>query len=358
MSIQGLTGLGPRLPEIGKLFKGAPKETRSKSGKEYQVFGKELDHWRFESKNPLIARLFAEAFAEDSGKPRHIPVFLPFASVDGNFQAWKEAYTASGIQHRCDGETCVLWLDPVSKSYRTDPIACPTLGMSKEEAKFAGCKAVGRLQVVIPALNQIGCVTVETHSKYDIRHLDQALHGFQTLRGGKPSLRDIPFVLSRVETEIDTPSFGKTKKWLVRLAVEQSWAEKYLSLQGRQSLMAIESVELLPDGTEIEEGDGDGEPSKPAPLRTVPAAVESSAVHPNQISAEAHSKTNAALLVLWKSNGKSETEWADYFEKEIKPLTYEQKEARREKWQQVALDKQAKVKAASASVSTTQDEEM
>lgn len=317
MGIQGLTGLGPRLPEIGKLFKGAPKETRSKNGKEYQVFGKELDHWRFESKNPLVARLFAEAFAEDGGKPRHIPVFLPFASVDANFQAWKEAYTTSGIQHRCDDKTCVLWLDPITKSYRTDPIPCPTLGMTKEEAKFAGCKAVGRLQIIIPALNQIGCVTVETHSKYDIRHLDQALHGYQTLRGGKPSLRDIPFVLSRVETEIDTPSFGKTKKWLVRLTVEQSWAEKYLSQQGRQSLMAIETAEIVSDADESADESENG--AQPA--------------------ANGHAEVEKAIFDLWIASGKSEESFVSYRQQTLAPMTLEQKRAKLAECEKAARSK-------------------
>jgi len=261
MAIIGLTGLAPKARRLGKLFKGAPKETKKRqNGGDYQVFGKELDHWRFEPDGsaPFLARVFEEAFAKDAGKPRHIPVFLPFSRAEDNFSAWKEAYVAGGIEHRCDGETCVLWYDAIRNEYRTDPKPCPTLTMTPEDAKYKGCKQVGRLEVIIPALNELGVVTVETHSKHDIRFFDSKLPFYEGLQAD--GLRRIPFILSRVQREIATPRDGKrahVKKWLVELHVDPDWSVKFLSAQRQLALAAVETAEPLLLGAGEEDPDDD-----------------------------------------------------------------------------------------------------
>lgn len=322
MAIQGLTGLGPRLPEIGKLFKGAPKETRSKSGKEYQVFGRELDYWRFESKTPLTARLFAEAFAQDGGKPRHIPVFLPFATASENFQTCKEAYTAGGLEHRCDGHVCTLWLDHSTTRYRTDPVPCPTLTMSAEDAKYRGCKNVARLRVIIPALNQIGLVTVETHSINDILHLDACLPAYESL--WDDGLRRIPFMLSRVEREISTPRDGKRvkiKKWLVELNIDSDWSVKYLSAQRQQSLAAVAAAEpLLLTAADDDEDD----------------------------EASERAEIEAQFSSLWIGSRKAAADFDAYKRTTLAPLSLEQLRAKLTECQKKATS--LKARAATASV--------
>lgn len=250
MPIKGLTGRGARIPEIGKLFKGDKKEKKTNSqGREYETFGKELDYWRFESKEPHIVEAFVKAFVEPSeGKPRTIPVYLPFSRTEENFEAWQEAYTAGGLAHRCDGETCSLWFNEKTSLYETTTIPCPTLSMASEKAKRDGCKPVGRLRVIIPALNQIGCVAVETHSKNDILHLDAALPAYESLR--PEGLRGIPMLLSRVQKEISTPGDGKRtrrSKWLIEIKPNPQWAALYLDAQRQQALASVSEPLALPE---------------------------------------------------------------------------------------------------------------
>lgn len=246
MPIHGLTGRGARFPEIGKLFKGAKKETKTNAqGRNYETFGKELDHWRFESKEPHIVEAFQKAFGPE---PREIPVYLPFSRTEENFEAWQEQYTAGGLSHRCDGEDCVLWLNEETGLYDTAPRPCPTPSMTPEKAKRDGCKPVARMRVVIPALNQIGYVTVETHSKHDILHLDAALPAYESLR--PEGLRGIPMMLCRVKKEISTPGETNGKrtrraKWMIELKPHPEWASLYLDSQRQLALAAVAEPLML-----------------------------------------------------------------------------------------------------------------
>jgi hypothetical protein len=293
MAIKNLTGRGARLPEIGKLFKGAKKEKKvSQNGREYETFGRELDYWRFESKDPLIMEAFNEAFTaklQPDEKLREIPVYLPFPLASQNFEAWQEAYTAGGLSHRCDGETCVLWLDEKTQTYQSTPKPCPTLKMAPEKAKRDGCKAVGRLQVVIPALNQLGFVTVETHSKNDILHLDAALQAYESLRS--EGLRGIPMLLRRVQKSISTPGDGKRArrdKWMIELKPHPEWAALYLDSQRQQALAAVASPLLLT--TNLTEDDDDDDTQ---------ADIE-------------REQILAAMGDIYIGKGKTEIEWASY----------------------------------------------
>lgn len=240
MPIKRLQGRAMMLPPIGKLFKGEPKQKVKKTrpdGSTYEIetFGKELDYWRFESDQRHVAEAFFNAFG---AQPRSLPVFLPFMTPEENFQYWQEAYTAGGLDHRCDGEICSVWLDKATGKYRTDPVQCPTLKMTPEQAKKTGCKDVARLQVLIPALPELGFVTMETHSVNDILFFIQSLPAYASLRP-KTGLRHIPFILSRFQAEISTPREGKrvmTKKWLVSLRPDPNWSRDFLEAQHQEML--------------------------------------------------------------------------------------------------------------------------
>ncbi len=295
MPIVGLTDRGARLPEIGKLFKGAKKEKKTnREGREYETFGKELDHWRFESREPEVAKAFLEEFGP---KPQELPVYLPFPRTDDNFEAWHEAYTAGGLTHRCDGKTCVLWLDEKTGIYQTSPKPCPTLSMAPEKAKRDGCKPVARLKVIIPALNQIGCVTVETHSKNDILHFHAALTAYESLRA--EGLRGIPMMLCRVQKEISTPGDGKRArraKWLIEIKPESDWARKYLDRQRKAELAAVAETRLLTTSlTEEEEEEYQGE----------------------AVMDDGRGEILAEMSDLWEEKGKSAKDWPAYVNKEL-----------------------------------------
>ena len=174
-------------PCIGKLRKGGVKQI-GKSGKE--VMGRDLDHFRFTTDDTDAATAFNAYYGAE---PKAINVFLPYATTDENFAAWMEEYRAGGLVRRCDGETCVFSRD-VKGNAVTSPTPC---------ARPCGCKQVGRLAVIVPELVRMAYVTVETHSVYDIIQLTENLQAAQAMRG---DLRGIPFILSRREREISTPT--------------------------------------------------------------------------------------------------------------------------------------------------------
>ena len=215
MPIKGLTDRNaPKFPRIGFIRKGGPK--RERNGKE--IMGLDLDHFRFDSDDAEACAAFKEAYGDE---PRQINVFFPWPDVDQNWQAWREEYTASALQHRCDGETCVLWLDKKTGEYSTDPEPCP-----------GGCKEIGYLNVIIPELGRMAYVTVLTHSINDIMEIQNNLEAYQLLGG---QLRGVPFVLRRIERKISTPS-GKNDgkrarraKWLMHLETKPGWTRLKLA---------------------------------------------------------------------------------------------------------------------------------
>lgn len=232
-----------QFPCIGKLRKGGPKR-QGKNGKE--IMGVDLNHFRFDTDDALAMQRFTEAYGEE---PDTVTVFLPYVSTAENFSAWQEHWVGGGLRHRCDGETCVMWLDEKSGTYRTDPIPCP-----------GGCKETGRLMVIIPELQRFAYVSVETHSIWDIITLEENLQAIESLRG---SLQGIPFNLKRRPREISTPGpDGKRvrrEKWLLSIEVDPTWAAMQLDAMQRTALTAISAERpALPDfqaDDPVEDGD-------------------------------------------------------------------------------------------------------
>ncbi len=202
-------------PKVGVLRKGG---VRPESGK---APGKDLTYFRFDSDD---ARANAHFRATYGDEPTMINVFLPHQTAAQNFSCWQEAYVAGGLMHRCDGETCVIWLD--GKKYSTEPKPCP-----------GGCKEVGRLMVIIPELQRFAYVTVETHSINDIIRLQENLQAVEFLRG---DMRGIPFILKRTPVEISTPTpdgkRARREKWLLSIEVDPAWAALQLESMHRAAL--------------------------------------------------------------------------------------------------------------------------
>lgn len=274
MAIQGLTGKGNALPIIGKLFKGGQKQKKTRAdGHQYETFGKELHYWRFESKFDHIKQAFDRHFKDE---PQELFVYLPFPTPEENFQTCKEAYTRGALQHRCDGQVCSLWLDPTTQQYKTEPIPCPTLAMTPQDAVKFGCKEIGRLNVVIPALNELGFVTMETHSKNDIVFLDQILPTYQGLHDF--GLTRIPFSLYRYQKEISAVQNGqrvRVKKWLVGIKPMTDWAAKYLSAKSVSLLNSAVEVKMLQSGNLPEDIDDENDETEILCAPEIAAAIES-----------------------------------------------------------------------------------
>lgn len=236
MPIRGLTDTARAVfPVIGKLRKGGP---RPESGNRP---GPDLDHWRFVTDRPEILDAFERAYGEE---PRDLDIYLPYARVEDNFTTWKEAWSAGGLRHRCDGEVCTVWLQE-DGTYSTEPVACP-----------GGCKEVGRLSVILPALlriGHVGAVTMETQSLNDIMAIQGALLATVEARNHE-DLRGIGFRLRRVRQRISTPGKNgrriRRDKWLVKLEPAAIWI--------RAQLQAAEARALLPDGAATKQLDQDG----------------------------------------------------------------------------------------------------
>lgn len=232
MAIKGLTDRRTAsFPQIGVLRKGTEKQTNA-NGK--QTYGKDLQGFRFDTDDPEALDAFTTHYGDE---PRSIDVYLPFETVDENFETSKEAWSASALQHRCDGETCTRWLDKKTGKYSSEPIPCP-----------GGCKEVGRLKVIIPALRRMVYVVAETHSIHDLVNLTEQLTALYIVRG---SLRGIPMILSRRPREISTPrgegQRARVTKWLMSIEAAPSWVELQLSAMERQALPGGSQPLALPE---------------------------------------------------------------------------------------------------------------
>ena len=261
--IKNLTDqITPRFPRLGKLRKGGERPENGKAP------GQDLDHFRFVSENPAIVQAFTDAYGET---PRTIQVYIPYPTPDEAFPTWAEVWGATGLLHRCDGETMTVWQE--NGKYITGEKPCP--GGHKDNDYLRD--AVGRLDLIIPELieaGHVGYVTLETHGKHDIRAILQTLHAVYEARSSNElGLRGVLFNLRRVQESISTPGFGnqagkrsRVNKWLVKLEPAADWM--------RLQLEMARSAQMLPAGDEtpqLESGE-DGiiegqvvEPQAPAP---------------------------------------------------------------------------------------------
>lgn len=246
MPIQGLTTKAASFVELGTIRKGGAKTDPKRPGPD-------LDYFRFVTADQEAADAFKEAFTD---KPRSIEFVLPFESLEENYEAWREAYVASGLAHRCDGVTCVQWRDDKGKmQFGEKP--CPT--PSEAERKAGGCKQVGRLKIIIPALKRFAYITVTTTSIYDIMTMYQNLLAIQMVSG---TLRGVPMILRRTEKEISTPAEGgnraRRKKWLLSIEPHPQWVEKKLLEQRNEAFGLIEAAKaplMIESGAVIEDDD-------------------------------------------------------------------------------------------------------
>lgn len=245
--IYGLTDGEARWPRIGSLRKGDEKpETGNKPGKDLDK------EFRFVGNDPETDLDFERVFG--STHVDGLTVRLPYPGVPQVWQAWREHWVAGGLVCRCDGINHVFWRDAKGE-YQTDPKPCPGR---------ATClaKPVGRLEVLIPALERMGTVSVLTTSVNDIVNLDACLRQLALTFG---DLTNVPLRLSRVSRAISTPAAdGKRArriKWLIHLEAEPEWVRHMLTARGQAPLeLTAREVRALPpppdDGADDDTGGG------------------------------------------------------------------------------------------------------
>lgn len=244
MSIDGLTG-NARYPRLGVLRKGAPKPNEKQPGRD-------LDQaLRFVGIDDDVQASWDGAFGAEL-LDVELTVRLPYAAVDDVWDAWKEHWVAGGLQYRCNGIDHVLRLDPATGEYLTDPVPCPG----------ASCSAVpvGRLEVIVPALERMGTVTILTTSIHDIKNIDNALRIIAIQLG---DLRAVPLRLCRVPRPISTPGGGADRgkrvrrvKWLLHIEPSPEWVALMIPRNERPALTAGGLAQLPAPGDD-DDTDGD-----------------------------------------------------------------------------------------------------
>jgi hypothetical protein len=287
MPIKGLTDRAPSFPQIGVLRKGAPKTGNAP--------GRDLKYFRFTTDDEQAAESFAHFYGLE---PQVVRIFVPFKTAAENFEAWQEDWAASSLKHRCDGQTCVLWLTPRGE-YSQEPKPCP-----------GGCKPTGRLKVVIPELKRLAFVTVLTTSIHDIIEITENL---QALEGTRGDLRGIPLLLRRVPRKISTPGDNgkraRREKWLIHIEAQPQWVELQLAAAQEAALPKanVQQFALPPAPIDDDSDDDEDYALEPGPA---PVAANGAVKYP----ASQEQKINALLKAYClkeKKNERAAQAWFD-----------------------------------------------
>ena len=191
-----------------------------------------VEYFRIDSDIQGINEKFTAIYGKE---PKQLDCLLPFHHTDQVFPCWMEQWSdkdlkTSGLMIRCDGEKQVIY-QQAGKMISTNPIPCkrqPTLDGSCLGCK---CKQVGRLQIVLPKLGELGYFEVETHSIWDIIGLTEQLLAIETSAG---SLIGIPFLLERGLRELSYPlpdgKRGRKAFSLLSIRVHPSRASQVLEI--------------------------------------------------------------------------------------------------------------------------------
>lgn len=235
---------GRGLPRIGTLYKGDEKRQIEKNGKTVETVGKDLDHFRFEPEPQFewVTEFWRDLYADQPTE--FSPVFLFGATADEVFETWMEEWSATGLQHRCDGETQYQRFDKAIGEYSSARVKC--------EAPACQCKRTGRLRLMFPdfieASGVLGYVAITTHSIHDILTLHSYLSDVARMYG---KLEGVPFVFGRAKREVSAPKPKepgtriKTTKSLLYVHVLPDFTREHLARR-----LAIADAPALTDGLE------------------------------------------------------------------------------------------------------------
>lgn len=249
MPIKGLTDRGVAFPQIGNIRKGAKKTDPKRPGQELPYFRVEIDE-----REVAAAKKFAAIYPD--GKPTDIVVVLPFDDVERCWHAWREAYTAGALQHRCDGEYINYAINPktgevVVRNWRNaqdEMVRCERINLADATKR---CKPTGRLHVIIPQLERLAYFVVHTTSIWDIARISEQLAAIREMNGGH--IAGIPLVLRRRPVEISTPGDGDQEskfsgkrvrriKHMISVEADPEWVSAKLTAMRNASLPRFESV--------------------------------------------------------------------------------------------------------------------
>jgi hypothetical protein len=226
MPIKSLTTRQARFLRLGIIRKGGEKKDNPKRPGTL-MSGDDLEYFRIDSDLQGISEKFTNIYGKE---PKQLDCLLPFPCTDQVFPCWMEEWGATGLVSRCDEEKQHIY-QQAGKMIATNPIPCKR--QQNPDGSYSGCKCkqVGRLQVVLPKLGELGYFEVETHSKWDIIGLTEQLLAIETSAG---SLIGIPFLLERGSRELSYPlpdgKRGRKTFSLLSIRVHPNSAEKVLQI--------------------------------------------------------------------------------------------------------------------------------
>lgn len=291
--IRGLTDRQAQFPEIGQIRKGAPKsEGGNKPGADLRYFRVTFDQQEEEA-----TQVFARHYGPE---PAELDILLPFSTVEENFEAWREAYLAGGLIHRCDGERVLYEIDPATgektitnglPEKRCDgnkPVAHYNKQNGAREAVF--CRPTGRLKVLIPQLQRLAYLTVLTGSLHDIMNLSRQLDALYRISG---KLAGIPLKLRRRPIKISTPGEGgkrvRREKWLLSIEADPAWVKAKLLAMKAAALPGNgldEEPPLLEAPVDVEEEEDSQEVGAPETAPASASVSETRVGHANPVGSD------------------------------------------------------------------------
>lgn len=264
-------------PEAGQIRKGEGKRKIQKNGYEVETVGRDLGcKFRvifFEGEDNMKSkdRFFENhrdniTMDKDANfilSPARIVALFPFSDAFRCWDFWYEAYIASRMVARSDGERFVRLIDPqtggikVSNGETFIPYkhgqVVGTYTNTKGKVTEIKCKPVGRLKVVLPELIRMCFMTVFTTSIYDISRITSQLRGLDLIARNIPQsngVAGIPLAITRRMTEITWTqpdgSARRVKSALLNIEPDPDWVEKMLKRLAYMALPGGEAHNLLP----------------------------------------------------------------------------------------------------------------
>lgn len=215
MPIKGITDAPVEFPMIGRINKGAPKEPNKP--------GKDLEYFRVELDDPELQKKFVASYGE---KPNQIDIIFPFTEINKVWDANMETYVATRRIAVSDGEYLSYLLDHSTgevlvrngKAVRTFTLNGkerqlgqsvphdPDTPVGTYNGKDLMLKPLGRLRVMIPALEQFGYLMLTTSSWNDCRNISANLLAYEdTLKKLGKTIMGAKFRLVRHPRSVSIP---------------------------------------------------------------------------------------------------------------------------------------------------------
>jgi recombination directionality factor gp3-like protein len=291
MPIKGLTDRGLAFPQIGVIRKGAPKGQNT-PGPDLQFFRVEFDE-----NEAASAETFKQSYGE---QPKRIRIVFPFNEVERVWDAWLEAYVASRLLARSDGESIIYWrkdgrvLAAGGRATVTEEIEIAIrIAKDKYEKRklqlvegmsipyidgmvFGGtaknpalAKPTGRLRVVIPDLKRLATLTFLTTSKRDIISMGGVDSGelgsiVQVCKSVRVPFAGVPLILTRRKEAVSVPQDDGTAKrlpkWMVHIEPDPEFVARANIAMHRLAMPKIPLLDI-PAEEDEEEIDVPAEPT-------------------------------------------------------------------------------------------------